>query len=424
MKSEPSPKLYTVWGFVFWMISFMALGVTISWSILLGAGNLERASLAFTLCSASFATGTVLGFMFTIFGDEQEPFGKIRDAMIALASGITGVGLAKASEFGGLLGRVHIFANDSDRSSSFSILLVVTYFVAGFFFMYFFRKLALNPALAEAGNAMARIKNSGDVGVVAARITEKLSQGLLLGRVVIEEVEDLEPEEAERLRKDIFASDVNQFLEACESDVRGLLYILPENVAMAARLHYYRVYFEKEGTDARDAQEMKALDWIQRALMRDPLNIEFQTKLADIFGMQGRYDEAVSIIERLERDDNSPQYIQQWLGYYLLFIDGRERDAINHSLKFHDRFPDESSGLFNAACGYAQLYTIEIRGLGVDELTASTNRIESLRLLQQGIHAESDLKALARKHTEEGDSFESLATDPDFLKLTDEPASK
>jgi hypothetical protein len=207
--------------------------------------------LAFAACSAPFATGCVLGFIFTIFGDEQEPFGKIRDATIALASGLTGVGIAKAKDFGELLGRIHIFNSSSGDISQFSILLVITYFFAGFFFMYFFRKLALNPALAEAGGAIDRLKISGQVSTVATRLTGRLSQSLLLGREIIEDIGDLDPEEADTLRKDLFADDVNQFLSACEEDSRGILQMQPENVAMAARLHYYRVYFEKEDTHAR-----------------------------------------------------------------------------------------------------------------------------------------------------------------------------
>jgi tetratricopeptide (TPR) repeat protein len=356
--------------------------------------------------------------MFTIFGDEQEPFGKIRDAMIALASGLTGIGIAKAKEFGSLLGSVQILNQDAERNSALSILLALTYFIAGFFAMYFSRKLALNPALAEAKSTMDRLQISRDVSVVATRISEKLSQSLLLGRDFIAEVEALEPEEEKRLRDDLYATDVNQFLTECENDAKNGLLSQPQNVAMAARLHYYRVYFEKEGTDARDVQEKTAIEWIQRALMRDPTNPDFQIKLADVFAMQGGYDEAASILDRLERDETSPQYVQQWLGYFLLFIDGRERDAIRHSLSYHQRFPDESSGLYNASCGYAQLYTLELREAETNVLLDSVNRIESLRLLKQGIRIDPDLKPLAVKHSNAGESFESLKTDADFVKLT------
>jgi hypothetical protein len=416
MKDAIVSKGYQLFGVVFWIISVLGLVATIWWSVSVGAGNLETAGLALALCSASFAVGSVVGFMFTIFGDEQEPLGKIRDAMIALASGIAGAGIANAKQFGNLLGSIHIFNAASVESSSFSILIAISYFVAGFFFMYFARKLSLNPALAEAGKAVDRIQISAKVSVIATRITEKLPQSLLLGREYIED--ELKPGEFEGIRKELSTDDVNQFLKACEEDIQSGVRVEPGNVAMAAQIHYYRVYFEKEGTEARDAQERKALDWINRGLMFDPLNPDFQMKLADVYNAQGRYVEAVSMIERLERDDNAPQYIQQWLGYFLLFVDGREGDAIKHSLEFHQRFPDESSGLFNASCGYAQMYTVELRQQGVKELLSSNNRTESLRLLQLALQSDSDQKILARKQAELGQSFESLASDPEFIKLT------
>jgi len=127
----------------------------------------------------------------------------------------------------------------------------------------------------------------------------------------------------------------------------------------------------------------------------------------------------VSILEKLERDENSPQYVEQWLGYYLLFLDGREIDAIKYSLNSYTTFPDNSSGLFNAACGYAQLYKIELDEVGAKEILTSQNRLESLRLLRQAIRVESGLKALARKHPDEGDSFESLEDDVEFLRITE-----
>src|ERR1700733_9509225 len=135
---------------LFWILSGTAFILTSVWCGLLGGGNMHAASLAFVLSSSSFAVGSLFGFLFTIFGDELEPFGKIRDAAIALASGITAVGLAKAKEIGSLIGNIRVLSNDSDRNSSFAILLVVTYFIAGFYFMYLMRKLPLNPALADA----------------------------------------------------------------------------------------------------------------------------------------------------------------------------------------------------------------------------------------------------------------------------------
>lgn len=73
MNDDISPSSYSVWGIVFWVISVAALIITAIWCHALGQGNLERSSLAFALCAASFAAGSIFGFVFTIFGDEQEP---------------------------------------------------------------------------------------------------------------------------------------------------------------------------------------------------------------------------------------------------------------------------------------------------------------------------------------------------------------
>jgi tetratricopeptide (TPR) repeat protein len=406
---------------VFWILSGVALLFTVAWCAFLGASNLRAASLAFVVCSASFACGSLFGFLFTIFGDELEPFGKIRDAAIALASGITGLGIAKAKDIGSLIGSIPVLTDDPTRNPSFAILLVLTYVISGFYFMYLMRNLALNPALADAKRAMDRLHNSSNVSVIAARITEKLSPTVLLGREYVEEIEELESDDAKALRADIASEQVELFLKACEADATGDKSIQPENVALAARLHYYRVYFAKKGTDVRRTQEQRAIEWANRVLNRDPTNPEFRMKLADVFLLRGRYDEAAAIIERLEREDDSPQLIQQWLGYFLLFIEGREADSIKHSLAFHNRFPDESSGLFNAACGYAQLYEVELREANSKSLPHSANRLESLKYLREGIRSDSDLRALARSHSETGASFESLATDNDFLQLTANP---
>ena len=192
----------------------------------------------------------------------------------------------------------------------------------------------------------------------------------------------------------------------------------PENVALVARIQYYRVYFEKAGTDERIQQEATALDWVYRALMRDPQNPELQIKLADLLALEERYGEAVAIMEKLERSTEAPQFVQQWLGYYLLFVDDRQQEAIDLSLDFHKRFPDETAGLFNAACGYAQLFEKELQNNAVANETASENRTLALKYLAEAIKRDSDYKALAIKQSRPDEDFASLVDDPEFLKLT------
>lgn len=393
--------------------------VIYAWCYFLVGKDWQKAGLAFMLCSASFLLGALLGFMFTIFGDETEPFGKIRESMIALASGITGLGIAKAKQFGELIGSVHIFPENSGINSAFSILAVITFLVCGFFVTYFFRKLVLNPFLAETKSEMDhRAQISKEVRVVASKVMGTLPQSLLLGRDFIDEVDGLDSSEVDALRSNLYSDDVKQFLAECESDAKNGTLKSPHNISVAARLQYYRVYFEKKGTKEREAQEALALDWLLRALMIDPASPELQIKLADLYSLQEQYGEAIFIFERLERDSSSPQLVQQWLGYFLLFIDGREKDAISCSMSFYKRFPDESSALFNASRAYAQLYTGELQTSDSKSIPDSENRIESLKLLAKSIRMDGDYRDLAIKYADEGDSFASLRDDKQFAKLT------
>jgi hypothetical protein len=400
---------------VFWVFSVIGGLATVVWCFLLGGWTTERTSLALAACSAAFAFGSLLGFIFTIFGEELEPLGKIRDAMIALASGIAGISVAKVNDIGAMIGSIQLFNDRSAKGSWFSVLFMSTYFVAGFYFMYLMRKLALNPALARSRVAIERIQISGSVSVVAMELGKKLPQSVLLGREFIEDLVEDGGKQAEQLRSVLFGDDVERFLAICERDLEAGSQMQLDTVGKAAILHYYRIYFKEEAD--RGPQEERAIEWITRTLLMDPLDRLFQIKLADVFGMQEGYGEAVSIFERLERDEDAPQYVQQWLGYFLLFIEGREGDSIKHSLEFHRRFPDESDGLFNAACGYAQLYAIELRDHGVKEIQTSENRMRSLSFLEEAVRLDPGSRSIALKVSEPGDSFESLASDVDFLQI-------
>jgi tetratricopeptide (TPR) repeat protein len=400
--------------FLFWGISTFAALASATWCLILGAWDPERVSLILATCSAAFLTGSVIGFVLSIFGDETEPFGKLRDALVALASGIAGASLARVNEIGSKIGEVALFGHNTQQGQWFSALFVTTYTIMGFYFMYLLRKLILNPALAKAKIILDRIQTSGRIGKVATDLAKNLPRNVLMGRISIPEEEEEWDEEEKQLRLELASPIVESFLSDCEGYLAEHSDLSPDEVAKAAVLYYYRAYLME--TDHKKQQE-KAIEWINLALNRDPLNLEFQIKLADVFGMQGRYDEAVSIFERLVRDDESPQYVQQWLGYFLLFIDGREEDAIKHSKAFHEKFPSESYGLFNAACGYAQLYEQELRAKGIKAYIDSENRKECLRNLETAIRIEPELREKARRESKPKEWFEVLEKDDDFLKL-------
>jgi tetratricopeptide (TPR) repeat protein len=400
---------------LFWVLAGVFAILTLMWCYKLGIGNPYGASLAIATCSAAFSIGSLIGFVFTIFGDEVEPLGKIRDAMIALASGVAGVSLAKIAQIKSTIGSIPLITGTPERSSWFAVLFVTMYFVAGFYFMYLMRKLVLNPALAKSGKELVRIQ--GRAGSIATELSAKIPPSFLLRRDYIGEVVETGGAEVEKLRSELYADSINEFLKVCETDIQEGIAVSQDNINKAATLHYYRTYFEKDN-DAREQQQEKAIVWINRALLCDPLDPSLQIKLADLLAGLDRYDEAVAIFERLERDDDSPQFVQQWLGYFLLFMEDRELDAIKHSTEYHNRFPSESAGLFNAACGYAQIYTIECRAKGLDALPESENRRQGLEALKRAILIDQENKTTAMGHSEPGDSFDFLARDEEFKRLT------
>jgi len=404
---------------LFWGASICLAILSLIWCLFLGALDIQRSSIAIALFLSAFATGSLVGFIFTIFGDEIEPLGKIRNSMIAVTSGVAGLSIAKAAQLGGLIGRVQVFQSQTDQAAWFSVMVVTIYVIAGFYFMYLLRKIVLNPMLAKSQKEIERFQISGTVSAVTIEIEKAVPQSFLLGREYIADtVEGGGPQAAELERK-LFSETVKTFLKSCEDDLQAGSQLGKEVIERAGMLYYYQSYFTKED---REARIEKAIEWVSRALARDPINIDFSVKLGDLYWMQERHDETVAIFERLVKDSDSPQYTRQWLGYYLLYVDGREQDGIDYSLKYFELFPTEPSAIFNASCGYAQLYFLEKELVEHDDsgpkvLVESKNRMLSLDYLRRAIRIDADYKSWARKYAAEGDSFESLMTDAEFRRL-------
>jgi tetratricopeptide (TPR) repeat protein len=401
---------------LFWGASIVLAILSFFWSLFLGGFNVELSSMAIALFSSAFAIGSLVGFIFTIFGEEIEPFGKIRNSMVAVASGVAGLSIAKAAEMGGLIGKVRIFNTPPEQSSWFSVMVVTIYVIAGFYFMYLLRKIVLNPMLAKSQKEIERFQISGSVSAVTIEVEKAIPQSLLLGREYIADTVEDDGPQAKELDLKLFSKTVVEFLKSCEDDLQAGVNLGKDIIERAGMLYYYQSYFKKED---REARIEKAIEWVGRTLVRDPLNIAFSIKLGDLYWMQDRYDETVAIFERLVKDPDSPQYSRQWLGYYLLYIDGRENDAIESSLKYFGLFPTEPAALFNASCGYAQLYLLEQQKPGATPDLSSDNRDLSLSSLRRAIRMDSDFKKLGRKYAEIGDSFEALISDKEFRTLID-----
>jgi hypothetical protein len=57
--------------------------------------------------------------------------------------------------------------------------------------------------------------------------------------------------------------------------------------------------------------------------------------------------------------------------------------------------------------------------MGLDIDLNSENRKMSLQILERGIRIDSELKEAARKHSGPESSFEALAKDEEFLRITE-----
>jgi hypothetical protein len=86
----------------------------------------------------------------------------------------------------------------------------------------------------------------------------------------------------------------------------------------------------------------------------------------------------------------APAYIEQWLGYYLLYVPNRVDDAIRYSEGYHKRFPDESDTFFNIAYGYGKKYCAELHARGEKPGTLHQYRDLALHNLKEGLSAQPD----------------------------------
>jgi tetratricopeptide (TPR) repeat protein len=397
--------------------SIVFAALSLLWAFAIGLRDTERINLALVTLTCSVGVGSLIGFVLTIFGDEVEALGKARDSLIALVSGIAGIGVAKTAELGGLLGRIQLFPQQDETSSWFSVLFVTTYTISGFYAMYFFRKLFINPALAAAHARLElTTKLSNRASQILTEIEKKLPKGILLGRDAIDDI-DAQDSDSKTLKEALLSKEVDEFLSICEDEVaKGSLTI--DLVYKASVLHYYRIRTLPAGSSTRMDEAEVAKEWLTRATMIDPLDPGPQLKLAEVYGMLDEDETCISILEKLEWNEESPQYLEQWLGFYLLFSDGREKDAIRHSEEFLKRYPTNEICFFNIARAYSQILKRETETSEVGQRAEYRNR--ALTNLRKSVKIDSELKAFAKEKAKPGESFDVLANDPEFLEITAE----
>jgi tetratricopeptide (TPR) repeat protein len=334
-----------------------------------------------------------------------------------LIGGIAGLTIAKAGDFKVLLDKFAVGPNPGEFPLMASA--AIFYVGLGFFFMFFQRELILNVVLAEKRSERVRWEGSREAGQIIQRFLVRLPASVLSGGVVnIDQIADVNAEEAESLNQLLNSEEVNNFLSEAEaaSKAGSLEWDI---VSKTAYIYYYRTYFQEE--KERVGEINKALEWLSRALNINPLHVDLTMKYADMVAAKGEEENAVAILERLVLRPEAPVLVKKWLGYYLLFLSDREKDAIHYSEDFLTHFFEDADARFNIACGYAQLYCAELVAQRRNSNPESDNRRKALESLREGLaRYPKHIKTARSEWTKKGESFECLATDRDFLALVDE----
>jgi len=415
MLAKALKLLQSLVGPTIWVVILVA---TAWWLRYSAGGPPERVRLLLAAGASSFVLGCVAGFLFTSYGEEASTVGKIRDWLIG---GITGVGLSQLIDQGSAVKR--IIGTFMLEPGPHDFALVTSACIAcsglGFFFMYFERELIFNLMLARSRAERGRIEGTQQAGLVAQQVLSALPLSILWG---IDDIDDIKRNRgigAETLRSLLYSDEVNGFLGEAGKVLNAGGQLDWDVVSKVANLQYYRTYFEKD--ENKYTQAELAYRWVIRGLTMNPLHVDFSVKCADLLGIMKRYDEAVSILERLERTPQAPAYLDQWLGYFLLFLCEREDDSLRYSRKYLDRFPDETDTLFNIACAYAQKYC---RSLRKGQSDPRDHRL-ALDTLKEALEGEPDYaETVRRTYAEKGESFECFASDREFLDIVQDRSQK
>jgi tetratricopeptide (TPR) repeat protein len=409
-------KAFLIWwksNATFWLWVIAIVFAAGYWCRFMAHGDSEKLGLMLALVASSFAIGTIFGFLFSSYGEEQSTIGKIRDWLIG---GITGLGLAEAIEQGGSIKKVlQKFQFESgDKGFALDVGTAIAFITLGFFFMYFQRELIFNVSLAAKRAERGRIDGTQNAGIVIQRTLSILPASMLTGVDDIDEIAEVDPDETARLREILYSSEVEEFLQHASAAVRDGGPLDWDVISKVAYIQYYRTYFEKE---KKPGQIKLALEWLLRALTVNPLHADLTVKYADILIGNKEYQEAAAILERLSFRPESPALVRQWLGYVLLFIPERIADAIQYSESFYREFPNQAGSLLNTACGYAQLYCQELKnGLAGD--AKSKNKDQALLSLKKTLEAEPTyINSISSSLIQHGQDLACLREDKEFLAI-------
>ncbi len=377
--------------------------------------EVERFILAAGLCVASFMVGSLIGFLFSSHGEEADTIGKVRDWVIG---GVTTLTIAKAASIKATIETFEAAKGPDEYAIAFGG--AVAYAALGFLFMYFMRELYFNPRLATSRRERGIIEGTRQVEQVVKSFQIHLPAEILTGGSSVDDItNDASKQAANEMKDKLFSDEVKAFLDGVNQSLDGGGSLDWDVVSKVAYIQYYRTYFTgNEGKEEEKITQARcALDWIQRALLLNPHNADMTTKYADMLAVTKDFAGAVSVLERLLRQPDSPLVVRQWLGYYTLFLPKRLADSVRYSEEFRQLVGENTDSLFNIACAYAQAFC-EGPGAepGLDD--AKANHDKALDYLRQALLREPGYATIVlTKWTRKDESFVCFANDPAFMAL-------
>ncbi len=389
-------------------------GVSLLWWSFESQFEVDRFILAAGLSVASFMVGSLIGFLFSSHIEEADTIGKVRDWVIG---GVTTLTIAKA---GSIKATITAFAAGKE-ADEYAIAFggAVAYAALGFLFMYFMRELYFNPRLATSRRERGIIEGTRQVEQVVKSFQVKLPAEILTGGSSVDDItNDANKQAAKELEAKLFSDEVKAFLDGVNGALDGGATLDWDIVSKVAYIQYYRTYFTgKDKEDDKLVQARCALDWIQRALLLNPHHADLTTKYADMLSVTKDFAGAVSVLERLLRQPDSPLVVRQWLGYYLLFVPKRLSESVRYSEEFRQLVGENTDSLFNIACAYAQAYC-EGPGAEPGMEDAKNNHDKALEYLRLALLREPGYGTIVlTRWTGKDESFVCFANDPAFLAL-------